>query len=97
MRIFKPATNLFCFGGGLIDDGTPIDDIGKPARDSFSHRFWRQSTCDQPDSHDRGLAEPGRQIERGGNLACAKSQKQPLLPRKRIVALKRGKLLSESR
>jgi hypothetical protein len=81
----------------LVDNHASIDDIRKASRDLFARGIRRECARHQPDRHHGRFAEPGRQVEGRRNFAGTKLQKQPLLPREGIAALKRGKFLSESR
>ena len=56
---FERLAQFFRFSRGLVDDGAPVDDINKTARELRPVR-----TRDQPERHHRCLAEAGRNIER---------------------------------
>ena len=79
-RFLQTLTDLLSEIGGLIDHRSPVDDVDEPAGQRGSG-----STRQQPDGHDRGLAEPGRDVHGRRQVSGAQLVEQPALPRKRVV------------
>ena len=82
-KLWTPQSFADAFGeiGGLIDDRSTVDDVDQAAGQSCSCR-----PCQEPERHDRGLAEAGREIHGRRKIAGGQPLEQPGLPRKGLVS-----------
>ena len=68
---------------GLIDYGAAVDHIDQSSRQGG--RGTAERTRREPDGHDRGLAETGRDVARSGDVIAISLRNNSLLPRKGVT------------
>ena len=78
---FESIADVFGKNAGLIDHGAAIDDMDQTAGQGCS-----RGPGQQPERHDRGLAEAGRDIHGWRQIAGGQLLEQPGLPRKGLVS-----------
>ena len=78
---FESIADVFGKIGGLIDHGASIDDMDQTAGQGCS-----RGPSQQPERHDRGLAEAGRDVHGGRQIAGGQPLEQSSLPGKGLVS-----------